>query len=612
MEKAAELNGTTATSRRGTVLAARRRPSRETPAEERAGSKGQIPFCVRFGVTGHRKLEHPEEILERVVAQVKRVLSALPADASTPVELAVVSQLAEGADRLVVDAVFRAANEIGALARLEVILPMHRDLYVEVQGFCPESRDQFRRLLAQASSVLEPRPSRAGTHDRRATGSTPAKEVRSFPGSQAISYDWKADAYAAAGRRLIGHCDVLIAVWDGKPPNGRGGTADTLLLAASEGRPCIWVPTEPASSLQDNLGRGTALEFYQRVTKGASLTRDLTVPAEELSAVDTLAGLAKALERLKEFNRERLPRAFWQRLSGEFGFPGGEDDWVAPYFLRSTLLAKRYQRRFAWSARTVSCLAVGAAIALGGHVAFGPATDWDWAEVACLAAVACTFLLMHRGAFHRRWISYRFLAERFRSARFLSSVGIGFRRATTFGAVYVERHSSDWLLRAFEQLWQQKHRHRTQTKPELPFEILRDKLADKWIGAQISFHARRSVHHRRWHLLLLSTTLAAFSATFVCAIIDATGPLRQAMIFLSIALPGLGASVGALMTVTQHKALAERYRNMSSDLAGAQQAVREAGDTKELVAAVTAAANIMTEESDDWLGVLWFLDLEHP
>jgi hypothetical protein len=42
-------------------------------------------------------------------------------------------------------------------------------------------------------------------------------------------------------RFLVRHCEVLVVVWDGKPPGGAGGTADMVRLALTRGIPIIWI-----------------------------------------------------------------------------------------------------------------------------------------------------------------------------------------------------------------------------------------------------------------------------------------------------------------------------------------------------------------------------------
>jgi len=49
-------------------------------------------------------------------------------------------------------------------------------------------------------------------------------------------------AYMAAGREVVDRCDVLLAVWDGQPAAGEGGTADVVEYARSRDRPVrvVW------------------------------------------------------------------------------------------------------------------------------------------------------------------------------------------------------------------------------------------------------------------------------------------------------------------------------------------------------------------------------------
>src|SRR6266850_2059881 len=43
------------------------------------------------------------------------------------------------------------------------------------------------------------------------------------------------DAFFAAGRRVVENSDILLAVWDGKPAKGKGGTADIVEYARKRG-----------------------------------------------------------------------------------------------------------------------------------------------------------------------------------------------------------------------------------------------------------------------------------------------------------------------------------------------------------------------------------------
>jgi hypothetical protein len=152
------------------------------------------------GVSGHRRL--PDDV--RVRAAVDGALDAVAAAAGGPAS--VVSSLAEGADRLVVE---RALARAGW--RLEVVLPLDGADY-ERDFTGGGSVAAFRALLDVAETVEQVPPQ-------------PTRE----------------DAYWAAGLAVLERSDALVAVWDGRPARGKGGTAEVVARARADGRPLAWV-----------------------------------------------------------------------------------------------------------------------------------------------------------------------------------------------------------------------------------------------------------------------------------------------------------------------------------------------------------------------------------
>jgi hypothetical protein len=156
------------------------------------------PAVVRVGVSGHRLL--PDDREAELVAAVDGILAEL-GDPGT-----VVSSIAEGADRLVA---WRGLRRPGW--ELLVVLPMAPDDYA-VDFATAVSRDEFTRLLDAATEIDQ----------------VPAQPDR-------------VTAYLAAGMRVLERSDVLIAVWDGAPARGRGGTAEIVERARAGGRPVAWI-----------------------------------------------------------------------------------------------------------------------------------------------------------------------------------------------------------------------------------------------------------------------------------------------------------------------------------------------------------------------------------
>lgn len=154
---------------------------------------------MHLGVTGHRKLENSEALtpaIGLVLAEARDLAR------SRQEELVLISPLAEGADRLAAR-IALAAGGIG----LRVLLPLPVKEYRGGFG-SPDSRREFDQLLEQAEVVETLGPPEPG-----------------------------ASPYLALGRELVRRCDLLLAVWDGLPAQGRGGTAEVVKLARAANLP---------------------------------------------------------------------------------------------------------------------------------------------------------------------------------------------------------------------------------------------------------------------------------------------------------------------------------------------------------------------------------------
>jgi hypothetical protein len=547
---------------------------------------GRIPFRLRIGVTGHRTLENEEQLAELVREQIDRALERLEAK-KTDLALSVVSQLADGADRLVVREVMAAAEKRGDEARVECYLPMARDEYAQAQGFDPESKREFEDLLAKATVVREPAAG-AGHSDRH-------------------------EAYRSAGHLMVGRCDVLIALWDGLPSGGRGGTAEILAWAAARSKPCIWIETEDEHTVRDNLDPDRGHSFFGEVQERAQLEPPIRWSSME-HPTETLQSARTALRSLDEWNREPSPPGFQSRLDKERNRTDGLADWVAPPYARATTLAVRWRRRFEWTARVITTLAALGAVMLGVGLSYGEEAEiWAWAEAAMFFAALLGLLLVRRFAVHRRWITFRVLAEHLRSAHFLALAGADFRRQARLEPVYSGKQPTAWLMRAFEEVWDRRPLHPTPPSELDPDSLakLKSQLTDGWIKGQIAYHEQNMKDHDRWHRIQGACVLLLFIGTIVFAVLHARHTLEHAPTLFTIVLPAIGASLGVLMTVNQHQALSERSASMKSDLTLVCQELGDApAETLDRVS--SDAAQVIAQETVAWFGTMWFNDIEHP
>lgn len=148
----------------------------------------------RLAITGHRGLP------PATVALVDRELREILANQS---DLTGLSCLADGADQLFA----RAVLDFGG--RLEVIVPAER--YRE--GLPAEVHVTYDELFERASHV----------HRLDFAEST-------------------SESHMQASQLMIGKADTLVAVWDGQPARGYGGTADIVDYAREVGTPIsvVW------------------------------------------------------------------------------------------------------------------------------------------------------------------------------------------------------------------------------------------------------------------------------------------------------------------------------------------------------------------------------------
>jgi hypothetical protein len=148
----------------------------------------------RIGVTGHTNL---------TTASLEVVGSAVRAALASVADLSGVTCLARGADQVFAEAVL----ELGGT--LHVVLP--------AADYRSDQDD-----LASFDALL----------DRAATVHT-----MPFPRSGPA-------AYMAASEHMLARIDTLLAVWDGFPSAGYGGTADVVRAARERGLPVtvVWPP----------------------------------------------------------------------------------------------------------------------------------------------------------------------------------------------------------------------------------------------------------------------------------------------------------------------------------------------------------------------------------
>ena len=187
--------------------------------EQSLHTKPQL--CLTIGVTGHRDhrlagvdLTAVSASVATTLQQLQTAMNAVKADHPTafshkPAELRMVSALADGADTIVA----HAALDNGW--RVDACLPFPRDVYAhDFQAGAPH--DEFVALLGRTTHTFELNGEHLDPESRNAS-------------------------YEAVGRLMLEQSDILLAIWDGDPGRGRGGTSRVVAEAVARHIPVIHV-----------------------------------------------------------------------------------------------------------------------------------------------------------------------------------------------------------------------------------------------------------------------------------------------------------------------------------------------------------------------------------
>ncbi len=173
---------------------------------------GKLPQFHVVGFTGHRHLTDPAG----TARAIRDALDALRRE--IPGEWIALSSIAGGGDQLFV----QQALAIGLA--WHAILPLARAEFA--RDFTPEDWATVEETLAAADHVR-----------------------------MISEYGDRKDGYLDCGIETVNGSDVLLAVWDGEPARGKGGTADVVQYAESIGKPVMIIDATTHEVRRENWDR---------------------------------------------------------------------------------------------------------------------------------------------------------------------------------------------------------------------------------------------------------------------------------------------------------------------------------------------------------------------
>ena len=590
----------------------------------------RLPFALTVGVTGHRLEAIPAERRAAVEDRVGQALDLIEAQARSLYEreralfaadapsLTLVSPLAEGADQIAA----QAALDRGW--KLQAVLPFDSSTYLADFNDA-DSRSHFHRLVEQAHCTLQ------------------------LPGRQ----DDPLEAYVMAGRGTVAHCDILIAVWDGLPPRGRGGTGEIVELAIQRGTAIIHIPLHAGDTRI--LWSAFDPNVITRTGHDVNVHRPFDEEHMELLLSAMIAPPISLAERrfYSQFSQERqrrvrlrleyplllaltgtsrLKSTHWREAKSKAAI---EDEWRD--FLAGctdchgvSASLELLQKAYGWADRLATYYAqtfrsghifnfvLAAGAVLLGLSSFAlPASKLQLAsaEIVITLAILINTGVGIRQEWHRRWLDYRQLAERLRPLRSLKLLGIAAPDPPGSAANPVAGRWIDWYAAG---VWRALGCPHGRIGPENTAE-LSDAIIQHELEPQIAYNQRAAHQIETLDRRLARFGMGLFVATLISSIIVILGLIYDPdwventndwFTLLSAGFPAVGTAIFGIRFQGDFGASALRSRSTAHTLAAIRdQLASGKSNLNRSADLMEQSARAMLADLDEWRLIIQQLDL---
>lgn len=580
----------------------------QQPAGPLADTLMVEPVPIVIAETGHRDLQAAElEPLRRRVGEFLRGLM----QRHPHLPLVLLTSLAEGAGRLVA----HEARRLGL--RLVVVLPVPAHLYQD--DFSSEaSRREFASLCDGAEVFELP----------LAPGNALADIARPGPARDR--------QYAQLGVFLSSHCQILLALWDGRPSRALGGTAQVVEFHLTGVMPGF---VDSDSRIQQVLADDESDLIYHIV---CSRDREGGTPAEGVHALESCwltsdveqprtASLtpkyAAVLDRMAEFNRDVTRHG--GRISTESASLLPREGMAAysattrvidDLFRGADWLAIHFRQRVHWALRATYSIAVLMGLAFILYSDLLPQPSLIFIFLLLFALGLLLYSTAGKGDWHRKYLDYRALAEGLRVQFYWELAGVQRRSATEFAHDnFLQKQDVElgWIRNVMR--WADLRRDTV--GPHGGSEGLKFAI-DSWVGSmpacgQLAYYAVKAAERTRLHLWTERLGLAClWTGIGVAALLGfghSTLPAssQNLLVVLMGILPLLAAVREAYAHKRADKELIKQYRFMQRLFALARRRLDTAQTDDARREILRALGEACLDEHAEWILMHRERPLEH-
>jgi hypothetical protein len=567
-----------------------------------------LPFRLKLGVTGHRTGISAEALKEKLRAILKvdtagnglpipdysllalcspSSLKAIRKLENTPLSFCIYTALAEGADRIVADAVLEYDHAI-----MKAVLPLMEEEYEE-DFETEDSLHEFRRLLQ-----LDPNP----VHLKK------QRLLEECLPDQVI--EQRRNAYYNAGKFIVDECDVLIAVWDGLPAKGRGGTLDVIEYARSVQRPIILIHS---------------LDVQQVKMEG-----QLIFSTVMLTEIDHFNQFRPEEELWKQYINDLESEYFDpQRFPEVAGLDEARKNQLREHVFRSyakaSILARGFKKRYmrvGLSIYVFSSLAVAIVLI---SVIFDILHVWAFVfEFLLLSVIYTSIRFARESKVHARWLGYRFLAERLRSTSYFFLAGFRFEDPMTSKSdEYTSRNDASSVL--YDEICLPLNRLQYTEENILSYADANQEVVDyvrkSYVDEQLRFQERYHLkHHNKNKTLETAGGLLFFFAMLAAVLhivlhfyhseMPVMEWISRGLTFLALIFPTVAAALEGIRHKNEYARNTHRSSLMMQELKKISEEYHHIKTNEEFSAVLKKSAALILNDNEDWRNLMRERELE--
>ena len=476
--------------------------------------EGKIPIVV--GVTGHRNIDGADrEQLKReakaALGEVQKACIGTGGNGNTPVIM--LNALAQGADMLCAELALEMGIDVYA------VLPCEEAVYLT--SFTDETdRGKLHTFLKAAKRVIISPDAEKNREQSDSTSSMPERDYE----------------YRQTGIYIAEHSHVLLALWDGRPPeNAFGcGTAEVIKFALEHKY------SDGDHLFHPGLLNDTAVLWINARRSGgqkAPIQRRWLVGQYDREESVAAYGDYYVCSDMPGYTREMIAKTV--RYNGAEGQGSEESLWENSEELDEyrRAIARHYSKAdelsFSKNQKYYNLFILLVAI-IGTFVAFAfmlyDDASLTFMILPCALAVSALLGLIHRGRkmdYHGRYIEYRAFAEAFRIQFYMSMC---LKEETVLSNVcrlysWTQKVDSAWIYKALQSV--------AVLYPAQALEIETSRIIDVWIGnsdepkGQLRYHSEKlkknkriSMNYDKLTAILNAVTVAIYAVIFVVEIVN--------------------------------------------------------------------------------------------